>query len=91
MWQNDLEFINILNRIQTSSQTTKDINSINKICYRKPPMDNILPHLFYTNIETIQHNKNIFENTCGEIFAFFAQDVHSETCPFHFRLSIIQS
>ncbi len=33
--------------------------------------------------------KNIFENTCDETFSFFAQDVHFETCPFHFRLSMI--
>jgi hypothetical protein len=35
--------------------------------------------------------KNIFENTCGETFAFFAQDVCFETCPSHFRLSMIPS
>jgi len=54
-------------------------------------MDNILPHLFYTNAKTIQHNKNIFEKTFGETFTFFAQDVHFETCHFHCRLSIIPS
>jgi len=35
--------------------------------------------------------KNIFENTCGETFAFSAQDVHFETCLSHFRLSMIPS
>jgi hypothetical protein len=90
MWQNDLEFINILNRFQTSSQIIKDINFINKLCYKKPPINN-LPHLFYINVITIQHNKKIFENTYGETFAFFAQDVHSKTCPSHFRLSMIPS
>ncbi len=32
MQQNDLEFINILNRFQTTSQAYEDINFINKIC-----------------------------------------------------------
>jgi hypothetical protein len=51
------EFINILNRFWTLSQTTKDINFINKNCYRIPPINNTLPHLFYINAKIIQHNK----------------------------------
>jgi len=54
-------------------------------------MDNILPHLLYTNAKTIQHNKNIFDKTSSQTFTFFAQDVHFETCPSHCRLSIIPS
>jgi hypothetical protein len=33
-------------------------------------MDNILPHVLYTNVKTMKHNKNIFEKTCGETFFF---------------------
>jgi len=40
-----------------SSQTIKDINFIHKICYKQPSIDNTLPHLFYINAYTIQHNK----------------------------------
>jgi len=54
-------------------------------------MDNILPHVLYTNAKTMKHNKNIFEKTCGETFTFFAQDVHFETSLSHCRLSIIPS
>ncbi len=43
MWQNDLEFINILNRFQTTSQAYEDTNFINKICCKWPPIDNTLP------------------------------------------------
>jgi hypothetical protein len=35
----------------------EDFNFINIICLRPPPIDNILPHLFYTNLKTIAHNK----------------------------------
>jgi hypothetical protein len=34
----------------------------------QPPIDNLLPHLFYINVKIIQHNKNMF----GETFTFFA-------------------
>ncbi len=43
MQQNYLEFINILNRFQTTSQAYKDINFIDKICCKWPPIDNTLP------------------------------------------------
>ncbi len=43
MQQNDLEFINILNRLQLTSQAYEDINFINKICCKWPPIDNIIP------------------------------------------------
>jgi len=61
MWQNDFEFMNILNRFRTTLQTFKDIEFINNIFFKTPPIDNILPYLFHTNAKTIQHNKNIFE------------------------------
>ncbi len=40
--------------------------------------------MLYTNTKIIQHKKNIFKNTFGETFTFFAQDVH-------FRVLIIPS
>jgi hypothetical protein len=67
MWQNDFEFINILNKFQTTLQNFKYIEFFNNICFKTPPIDNILPYLFYTNAKTIQHNKNIFEKK-GQIF-----------------------
>jgi hypothetical protein len=59
MQQNDLQVINILYRLQITSHTSKDISFINQICLRTPPIDNTLPHLFYTNAKTIEHNKII--------------------------------
>jgi hypothetical protein len=50
-------------------------------------MDNTSPHLFYTNVKIIMHNKNIFQNTLGKTFTFLAHDVHTKTCPFHFKSS----
>jgi hypothetical protein len=76
------ESINILNRFWTLSQTTKDITFINKFCYRKPPINITLPHLFYINAKIIQHNKNIFENTSSETFAFFCKMFILKHVPF---------
>jgi hypothetical protein len=33
------------------------------------------------------HIKNVFQNTLGETFTFLTHDVHTETCPSHFKLS----
>lgn len=49
MWQNDFEFMHILNKFQTTLQTFKDIEFINNICLRTPPINNILSYLFYKN------------------------------------------
>jgi hypothetical protein len=56
---------------------------------RTPPINNISPHLFYTNAKKIKHNKIIFQNTMGQTFPFHAKDINFETCSFHFRLSMI--
>jgi hypothetical protein len=61
MWQSNFELIDILNKFWTTLQTFKDIEFIKNICFKTPPIDNILPYLFYTNTKTIQHNKKIFE------------------------------
>jgi hypothetical protein len=34
----------------------KDLTFINVICLKPPLIDNILPHLIYTNLKTIAHN-----------------------------------
>jgi hypothetical protein len=90
MKQNDVHFINILNRLQTVSQTNEDINFMNNLCLRPPPMDNTLSHLFYTNLKTIAHNKIVYDKTLGKTFKFFAKGIHFETCP-HFKLSMLPS
>jgi hypothetical protein len=66
MYQNDLQIINILNRFRITSHTFEDMSFINQICLRTPPIDNTLPHLFYTNAKTIEHNKIILQNTLGQ-------------------------
>jgi hypothetical protein len=60
-------------------------------CLRTPSMDNTLPYLFYMNVKTTMHNKNVFQNTLGETFTFLAHDVHTKTCPSHFKLSNLPS
>jgi hypothetical protein len=43
--------MNVLNKFQTSIHDIENINFINKFCLEKPPQNNILPHLFYTNVK----------------------------------------
>jgi hypothetical protein len=91
MRQNDVNFINILNRFWITSQTFEDIDFINKICFKAPPLDNTLPYLFYTNAKTTTHNNNVFHTTLGQKFQFLTREIHSDTCPSHFKLSTIPS
>jgi hypothetical protein len=51
--QNDLHFINILNRFQIASQINKDINFINDNGQHNT-------HLFHTNLKAIFHNKIVY-------------------------------
>jgi hypothetical protein len=57
MIQNDVHFFNILDRFLIATQTNEDIDFMINLCLRPPSMDNTLPHLFYTNLKTIAHNK----------------------------------
>jgi hypothetical protein len=68
MHQNDLQIINILNKFQITSHIFEDISFINQICLRTSPIDNNLPHLFYTDAKTIEHNKIILQNTLHQTF-----------------------
>ncbi len=69
-----------MNRFRTASQTIEDIKCMNNNCLRTPSMDNTLPYLSYTHV-----------NTFGETFTFFACDVHTKTWPFEFKLSNLPS
>ncbi len=91
MRQNDVHFINILNRFQTGSQIIDDIHFMNNFCLRPPPIDNTLLHLFYTNLKTTTHNKIVYEKTPSDTFKIHTKDFHFETCPSHFKLSILPS
>jgi hypothetical protein len=74
-----------------ASHTFKGITLINQICLRTPLINNTLPHLFYTNAKTIEHNKIIFKNTLGQTFTFHAKDICSKICPPHFKLPMVPS
>jgi hypothetical protein len=90
MWQNNVNFINILNRFQTTSQTFKNTNFINKTCLKPPIIKNTLHYLFYKNVKTT-HNKHGYYKTPIKTFTFLAQDIHFDTSPLHFKLSTIPS
>ncbi len=73
MKQNDVHFISILNRFQIASQTNEDIHFINDFYLKPPPMDNTLPHLFYTNLKSNAHNKIVYDKTPGKTFKFLVR------------------
>ncbi len=50
-----------------------------------------MSYLFYTNAKTIEHNKIILQNTLGQTFTFHAKNIHSKTCPSHFKLPMASS
>jgi hypothetical protein len=64
---------------------------MNNFCLKSPSIDNTLPHLFYTNLKTTTHNRIVYDKTLGETFKFLAKDIHSKTCPSHFKLSMLLS
>jgi hypothetical protein len=68
--KNDINFMNILNGFRTTSQIFEIINFINIICFKAPPMDNILPYLFNQMLKQ-QHN-NLFHTTLGQTFEFLS-------------------
>ncbi len=61
MCPNDFQFINILNRFSITSHTFGDISFINQICLRTPQIDNILPHLLYTNAKQLNITKSYYK------------------------------
>jgi hypothetical protein len=52
-------------------------------------MYNTLSHLFYTNFRTNSHIKIVYSKTPSKIFKFLTKYIHFETCPFHFKLSML--
>ena len=88
MWQEDLQFIGILNQFQIATQIEHDITYINKICFRLLPTAITFLHLFYTNVKTNEHKKYVFDNSLRlcETYKFFARDI-PETCPPSYKLS----
>jgi len=52
-------------------------------------MYNTLSHLFYPNFKTNSHNKIVYNKRPSKTFKFFIKDIHFETCPFHFELSML--
>jgi hypothetical protein len=75
MRQNDEEFINILNRFQTTTQSQFDIDSISSQCFLTPPQDPKLPYLFYTNEASLNTMKQVSYKVM-EMCTYFVQKIH---------------
>jgi hypothetical protein len=54
-------------------------------------MNNTSLYLFYTNDKITTHNNNVFHTKLGQKLKLLTQDIHSNTCPSHFKLSTIPS
>jgi len=59
MCQSDEQFINSLNRFQTTTQVQSDVDIINNQCFHTPLYDPKLSYLFYMN-EAKQNTMNWF-------------------------------
>ena len=81
MRQNDLVFINILNRFRKATHTIDDIKTINDLCVKSPPIQTQIPYLFYTNKDRLAHNDQVFSNASGSIFCFEAIDIRHRLLP----------
>jgi hypothetical protein len=72
MCQNEVMFINILNRFRRTIHTIEDINNL---CLKEPPKGSTIIFLFYTNKEVMTYNDQIFLNVLGPKFCFEAIDI----------------
>jgi hypothetical protein len=86
MHQSDEQFINILKRFQTTTQSKFDIDSINSLCFHTPLEDPKLPYLFYTNEARFKHNESTFLRSDVDVYIFYAKDKHHDTCSKSFQL-----
>ena len=59
MWQIDIVFVSILNRIWTNTQTKADIAFLNRIFHRQARQDPTFPYLFYRNKDVEEHDKKM--------------------------------
>ena len=75
MLQNDLIFIDILNRFRKATHTIDDIKTINDLCIKSLPIDSQILYLFYTNKDMMAHNDQVFSNASGSTFCFEAIDI----------------
>ena len=76
MRQSDQQFIDILNRFRTATQTQNDIDIVNSQCVRNPPRDPKFPHLFYKNEPRLQHNESVFQRTEGSVYVLYKKNKH---------------
>ncbi len=80
MRQNDEQFINILNKFWTTTQSQSNIDTINSQCFCKRLKDLELPYLFYRNEIRLKHDKSTFSWNDGDVYLFHVEDKHHDTC-----------
>jgi hypothetical protein len=89
MRQNNVHFINILNRFQTVSQTNEDIHFMNDF-YLDHHQCITHYHIYSTQtLKPIPIKKIVYNKTPSKTFKFLTRYIHFETCPFHFKLSML--
>ena len=86
MCQNDLVFINILNRFKKATHTIDDIKTINDLCIKNPPIHLQIPYLFYTTKDMMAHNDQVFSNASGSTFCFEAIDIRHCLLPPSYKI-----
>jgi hypothetical protein len=81
MLQNDLMFINILNRFKREIHTIENVDITNNLRLKEPSKGSTIPYLFYTNKKVMAHNDQVFHKACGPTFCFKAIDISHRSLP----------
>ena len=59
MSEESKDFVSILNRIRTCSQTKEITFYLTNHCYKSPANDPMFPYIFYLNKDVQEHNRNM--------------------------------
>ena len=86
MRQNDPHFIDILNRFRKGVHNITDIHTMNNLCFKQPPNNYTIPHLYYMNKDTLAHNLKVFDNTEGLTYYLNAVDIKHQSLSVNFKI-----
>jgi hypothetical protein len=86
MRQNDPHFIDILNRFRKGTHNITDIHTMNNLCFKQPPNNFTIPHLYYMNKDTLAHNLKVFDNTEGLTYYLNAVDIKHQSLSANFKI-----
>ena len=72
--QTNQHFISVLNRTRVGKKFYQDLSYLNMTCYKTPPNNSQLPHLFHRNSIVDEHNKRMLNFLPTHLYVFEAVD-----------------